>query len=321
MTGPRLSVIIPTFNRSATLAMCLQALGAQRAAPGLFEILVVDDGSSDRTEEVVRHGAGRGARYLKQSHRGPAAARNAGIRAARGEVLLFIGDDILASADLVGEHLRWHTEKYPEGPVAVLGRVTWSPQLAVTPFMHWLEHGGPQFGFYRFHHDRPVPPGDLYTANVSYKRAFLERCGLFDEDFPHAAFEDSELGLRLAARGLVGIYHAGALGYHHHPTDFTAYCRRMEIVGRSSVILGEKRGLADLRSFRHGSRVRQRLKDLGYPLAARVLARLDAAGIRCPQKTYLRLLEYHRIRGIEAALAERRPRQRRRRSVCVGPTS
>jgi glycosyltransferase involved in cell wall biosynthesis len=306
VSRPRLSVIIPTCNRCETLAMCLQALADQRLAAGAFETLVVDDGSSDRTGEVARGMASAGVRYLKQPNRGPAAARNTGIRSARGDIVLFIGDDILATADLVGEHLRWHTERYPGEHVAVLGRVTWSPRLTVSPFMHWLEHGGPQFGFYRFIHDRPVPPGDLYTANVSYKRAFLEQNGLFDEDFPHAAFEDSELGLRLAARGLVGVYHEGALGYHHHPITFSSYCRRMETVGISSVVLCEKLKRGDPRAFRHGSRARKWLKALGYPLARAVLTRLDAHGVRCRAAHYLRVLEYHRIRGIEAALSAKR---------------
>lgn len=304
MTEPVLSVIIPTYNRHEILAKCLLALKHQRLASGRYEIIVVDDGSRDCSEEVVQDmmPVVSGLSLLKQNHRGPAAARNLGIRNARGEILLFIGDDVIASPDLVGEHLQWHMGKYPEDHFAILGLVTWSPELYASPFMKWLEHGGPQFGFYQFRHDHPVPPGDLYTANVSYKKSFMLQNGVFDEDFPYAAFEDSELGARLAKRGLTGIFNAKALGYHHHAITFSSYCRRMEKVGISSKILCDKLNMGDVGSFRHASRLRKWVKALSYPLYRQVLTFLDAHSTICVPRHYLRVLEYYRIKGIEKAL-------------------
>ena len=90
------SVIIPTFNRKASLAECLRSLGRQSFPPDRFEVLVVDDGSSDGTAETVeRTAAGLGfhVEYLRQSQQGPGAARNLGAKNARGGILAFTEDD------------------------------------------------------------------------------------------------------------------------------------------------------------------------------------------------------------------------------------
>src|SRR5687767_6564514 len=94
-----LSVVVPTHNRGPILARCLECLAAQTLVDRPWEVVVVDDGSHDDTPARI---AGLSDRlpfplvYMRQPNRGPAAARNAGIRAARGRLQLFIGDDILA---------------------------------------------------------------------------------------------------------------------------------------------------------------------------------------------------------------------------------
>ena len=305
MRSPVISVIIPTFNRSEILEKCLLALHHQSIERDRYEVIVVDDGSTDQTEKVVHatRSVFSGIRYLKKDNRGPAAARNLGIRNSKGEILLFIGDDVIASPDLVREHVRWHKENYPRDHIAILGFVTWSPEIKVTPFMKWLEHGGPQFGYYRFVHGQDVPPGDLYTANVSYKKSFLLRHSLFDEDFSYAAFEDSELGLRLSKKGLIGIFNKKAFAYHHHPMTFSSYCRRMENVGAASLLLYEKLGMTGVHAFGHASKFRGWVKALGYPLYRQILTLIDAHFSICIPRHYLKVLEYHRIKGIERANA------------------
>ncbi|HUU22887.1 MAG TPA: glycosyltransferase family A protein, partial [Phycisphaerae bacterium] len=128
---PRLSVIIPTFNRAPILGKCLEALAGQSCDGGLYEVLVADDGSSDATRATVRDFAQRGSprvRYLQQENSGANAARNRGIGLARGAILLFINDDTIATPDMLAEHLAAH-DLYPDDWVAVLGRVTLSPAL------------------------------------------------------------------------------------------------------------------------------------------------------------------------------------------------
>lgn len=237
----KLSVVVPTYNRKETLRLCLEALGRQNWNGHAFEVLVVDDGSTDGTGEMVQALSGRvpfRLRYFVMGHKGPAAVRNEGIRSAAGEILLFIGDDIIASPRLAEEHLRWHLE-HPEKGTAVLGYVTWSPELRVTPLMYWLEHGGPCFRYFQFSHGEPVDA--LWTCNISFKREYLLSAGgFFDEDFRYAAMEDIELGYRLKGSGFRILYNKDASGFHYHPTDIVKHSLRQLRAGRSTKLFWDK---------------------------------------------------------------------------------
>jgi glycosyltransferase involved in cell wall biosynthesis len=246
MDNIKISVIIPTYNRKGSLAKCLECLRRQYYAQSKFEIIIVDDGSTDGTDILVREESkkeGPAIRYFRQEKKGPAAARNAGIDKARGEILLFLGDDILSGTNLLKEHAGWH-ELYPEGKIGILGHITWSRDIRVTPFMEWLESGGPQFAFHEIR-DKVDVDADrfFYSSNISLKKNFLVSQGRpFDESFPWAAYEDLELGYRLKKRGAILKYNKAAIGYHDHPTSLKAACRRMTIVGRSRQIYAKKTG-------------------------------------------------------------------------------
>src|SRR6185369_12217861 len=118
-----LSVLIPTHNRAAKLRQCLDALRNQTLAPTSYEIIVVDDASTDETGSVLQHI--EGVRTFRQPRNGgPAAARNVAVRAARGRYVLFIDDDILVSPTTLAQHLAAHREA-GEDHVAILGKVIW----------------------------------------------------------------------------------------------------------------------------------------------------------------------------------------------------
>lgn len=229
-----ISVVIPSYNRKDILVKCLNALFEQTYPKDNFEIIVIDDGSTDGTEVSINGAMEESPielKYFKQENKGPAAARNKGIQNASNEIILFLGDDIISSPTLLEEHSRLHMQ-YPENNTAVLGYVTWADDICVTPFMKWLEHGGPQFAFnlikkniadYRF----------FYTANISLKREFLLKNGMFDEDFHYACYDDVELGYRLAKKGLKISYNKNAVGYHCHSTSLVEYEKRMFNTGKS----------------------------------------------------------------------------------------
>lgn len=244
--APKLSVVIPTYNRLDILFECLRAIEDQAQPPEDFEVLLVDDGSTDGTgakvaefEEILSCPL----RFFQQKNSGPATARNVGIKNARGEIVLFLGDDIILSPGVLQAHIDCHA-KHQDEDFGVLGHVTWSPEIEITPFMKWLESGGPQFHFWAI--EDPIgldPQRFFYTANVSVKRAFLVDNDLyFDEEFPHAACEDIEFGKRLRQSGLRLEYLPDAVGHHHHYTSLDSSCRRMITVGRSSLLLDEKLG-------------------------------------------------------------------------------
>lgn len=209
---PRLSVIIPTYNRAATLARCLAALGAQSCAPEDFEIIVADDGSSDHSAEVVATWAAKlpcALRWLHQPNAGANRARNRAIGMARGELLLLINDDTIAVPQMLAEHLATHRQ-YPDDCVAVLGRMTVSPDVPHSRLapLHLDRafvglQGGAELDWRAF-----------FTCNVSLKKTLLERGGLFEERIRY--HEDLELAWRLSAQGLRVVYRPQALGWHEH---------------------------------------------------------------------------------------------------------
>ncbi len=235
----KLTVVMPTYNRSDLLGRALKALLDQTVPADDYEIVVVDDGSTDHTPEVaaesVEAGGGR-IRYFRQDNRGPAAARNLGTREAKGEIILFTGDDCIATRTLVAEHLRVHEE---EGDLGVLGHIAWHPELEITPFMAFLEEGV-QFGFKHIRNPDDIGPWCFYTANCSVRKHRIEEAGWFDEDFKYAAYEDIELAYRMEKRGLRIVYRPQALTYHHHQTTLKQYLGRQRLAGRSAVLFAQK---------------------------------------------------------------------------------
>lgn len=235
-----LSVVIPTRGRRDILAGSLQRL--REEAKGLpVEAIVVSDGAADGTVQMVRGFAsdtGFELRLVERPARGPAAARNAGIEAARGSACLFLGDDVRPLPGLLERHLRFHRE-HPERGAALLGRVVPEPPLDRSPFVRWLHTGGVQFAYAALSPERPVPPEHFWTANVSAKTALLREAEGFDESFSGAACEDAELGVRLAHAGMSLSYDPGARGEHSHPTDLARTLERMAAVGRAGRLLAE----------------------------------------------------------------------------------
>lgn len=304
MSEIEISVIVPTYNRKNILVRCLKALFNQNFPREKYEIIVVDDGSTDGTEDLVRKVATSSPcalRFFKQRKKGPAAARNVGVRSARGKLILFTDDDCIADENLIREHVHWH-EIHRDENVAVLGYTTWHPELRVTPFMYWLEHGGPQFAYYRLRHGEEVD--SFWTCNISLKRSFMLKNGLFDEDFPYAAHEDTELGCRLRKKGLRIIFNKNAITYHYHPTDVERYCHRMRIVGRSAVILGKKHPefLGPLLQTHNNFMRRKKILDIAIPLLKRLCYLVDQRGYKCPILFMKMTMYYYYHLGVEDML-------------------
>ena len=232
----KISVLIPTYNRKDILRKCLEGYSRQTFPADAFELIVVDDGSTDGTAEVVNGLAPTlpyRLSYTYQANAGPGAARNRGFRNASGRVILITGDDILPDERLLAEHWEWHSERYPEKEIGILGYVTWLPDPAPTPLMRWMERGV-QFNYPDLVHGGIADWRYSYTCNLSIKKRFLEETGeLFDESFPYAAFEDIEWGYRLVKKGFSMRFDGQARGWHEHWTTLENSLRRMENVGRS----------------------------------------------------------------------------------------
>ena len=226
---PRVAIIIPTRNRRDVLLRCLRAIAAQELPPSAFEVLVVDDGSTDGTADLVsaeRASLGYELRLLQQQNAGPSAARNRALRLARAPLALILNDDTIIAPRCVAEHLAAHDER-PEPEVAVLGRVTLDPAVPRTLFsdLHLDET------FSTFEGLAELDWRGFITCNLSLKRAFLLEHGMFEESmFPH---EDLELGKRLRTHGLRVVYRPAALGHHHHHVTETDFLRVAAQDGRA----------------------------------------------------------------------------------------
>lgn len=223
---PELTVLIPTLNHATTLELCLDALAAQKTNADV-QILVVDDGSTDRTARIPLR---KGTELHSLSSSGHSGALNAGLRLARGDVVLFLDDDVLAAPGLLQRHLDHHRAR-PEPHEALAGCVTWAPQLPITHHMEWLEDGGPLFSFNTIEDPEDADWRHFCTANVSVKRSMLGD-DPFDEEL--VRFTDAELGYRLARRGLRLRYDPAALGHHWRVDSPGSTQRRMRVVGQAA---------------------------------------------------------------------------------------
>jgi GT2 family glycosyltransferase len=232
---PQVSVVIPTYERLDVLPEVLAGLAAQDGAADV-EVVVVDDGSRDGTGDFLAGYRGPLAlTLLRQENRGPAAARNAGVFAARGDLVAFLGDDTVPEPGWLAAHLAAHASRRERAPLAVVGYTGWHSRMRTTAFLRYINEHGLQFGYALIAEPEKVPFNFFYTSNVSLPRALL-LAEPFDLRFPHAAWEDVELSYRLHALGLTMIYEPAARTAHLHPTDFLRFSRRQEKAGESAVV-------------------------------------------------------------------------------------
>ena len=237
---PELSVIIPTYNNRDTLRRTLEAVAAQNLEPERYEIVVLDDGSTDGTGEMVaEYRAPVEVRYEWQPNRGRAAARNAGSRLARGRILFYLDSDIIARGDLLSRHLRYYQQR--NGPIGVQGRTMVHPDSKTTPFMR-AKGLLPDLTRRK---TEDLSPYHVITRNLSIRADDLWAVDGFDESFPGYGWEDIELGLRLHERGVRFYYDADAVGYHYDVETLERSRDKLRQAGEGAVYFWEKHGRRD----------------------------------------------------------------------------
>jgi len=310
---PRISVVIPTYNRLDILPRVLEALAAQAPPEGGFEVVVVDDGSSDGTAGfLAAHRAPFPLRAFSQANAGPAGARNRGVAESAGRLVCFLGDDTVPEPDFLRRHEEAHRAR-PGRKIAVLGYTTWPRERRVTPFLHHINEYGMQFGYELIRDPENVPFNFFYTSNISLPRDAFELSGRFDTTFPDAAWEDIEFSYRLSRDGYVIVYEPRAVVRHHHDITFASFRRRQERSGRAAAIFyGKHPELADflgVASARSGpARVSRWTK-----LWASLCERWEIPGGR---RAIDRVLTADYLRGLRASLPDVPPGGRADRSGC-----
>jgi lipopolysaccharide/colanic/teichoic acid biosynthesis glycosyltransferase/GT2 family glycosyltransferase len=223
--SPSISVIIPAFNAAESLGECLNALEQQTAERAAYEVIVVDDGSSDGTSDTA---ATHAVRLLRQEHAGPAAARNRGAEAATGGILLFTDADCRPAADWI-EHL---ANSFEDPEVVGAKGVYRTTQTSLVSRFVQLEY---EDRYARMLGRKSIDFVDTYSA--AYRRGVFARNGGFSTRYPTASVEDQELSFRLATKGYRLVFVPDAVVYHRHDESVEEYWSRKRNIGYWKALL------------------------------------------------------------------------------------
>jgi len=232
----RVSVVIATYNNARGLHTTLDHLSRQDHPKDAYEVVVVDDGSTDGTARVVQEWSDRlPARYVRQDNSGRSVAKNRGAREAIHEVLLFMDSDIWAEPNV----LRCHTGHHVNGGrVGVQGPVLVHPDSRVNTFMQtkWLL---PDMTMRR---KGNMAPYHMLTPNFSVRAEDFWGVGGFDEGFRGYGLEDIDLAYRLHRSGVRLEWEPDAKAWHFHVEDLPAALRKQVDNGVNAVYFWNKHG-------------------------------------------------------------------------------
>ena len=256
----RISVVIPTYQRCDSMQRVLSALARQTCAPDNYEVIVSIDGSQDGTREMIAAlSTPYALRSLWQPNRGRAAACNAGIQVACGQLLVLLDDDMEPVPEFLDAHWQAH-DRLGAGNSrsGVLGAVPIKLDPTSPPVAEYIA------AKFAEHQRRLAQPAyaltlrDFYTGNFSIRRELMFEAGGFDEAFKIYGNEDLELSLRLSQAGVRFVFSPEAVAWQHFEKNFAAVAKDNVAKGRTAVLLAAKhRGVFyDLRlsTYRQGSR-------------------------------------------------------------------
>jgi glycosyltransferase involved in cell wall biosynthesis len=236
-----LAILIPAYDSAASLRKVLEGYRQQTAGARSFRVLVVDDGSPAPLLPVIREfQSWLDVDCLRLSVQGgPARARNRGLDQLLGNGtgvgwVFITGSDMVPDRTLVAR-LQEARRGWADERVALLARVDWHTDLTPNRVMNLVTRNGLQFAFEQLPAKAVLPPSHFYTSGVALEASFLKRTGLrFREDFPYAAFEDSEFASRANAQGMILAYDAGLKLQHDHPMDYKDFARRQRRAGAAA---------------------------------------------------------------------------------------
>jgi serine acetyltransferase/GT2 family glycosyltransferase len=225
---PRLSVVVATYNREASLMRLLGQFAAQTAPAEAFEVVVIDDGSAkDATPALRARKLPYALRVERQANAGAAASRDRGARLAKGDIILFLDDDMQVGPDIVAAHLALHER---DEHAVVLGRILPDPDAKLELFERFHADVLERFAASVLAGDATARGPNVYTGNVSMRRDAYVRVGGFDAAFGHS--EDAELGVRLEKDG--AHFHLSERAASVHSSDRTSaegWLRRAKAYG------------------------------------------------------------------------------------------
>ena len=284
------SVVIPTYNRRPILEKCLLSLEQQQTCGTpveRYEVVVVDDGSTDGTPTWLRQNTDRFAhvRLIEQVHGGPAEGRNRGVEHARGDVIVFIDSDLVVTPVFLAKH-------------AEALQLSWSRTGDRLCFTYGAVINTANFEepTKERHKLRDLSWAYFATGNVAIDRSILQRSGLFDTGFRLYGWEDLELGERLRRMRVRLIKCPDAVGYHWHPA------LSLDQIPRLIEVEGERARMGLLFYRKHPTR-RVRFI-IQFTWLHRILWELLTLGGLINEKTLLPLLRWLIRRGYSGTAME-----------------
>jgi len=229
-----LSVVVISWNQLALLQRLVNQLLKQSFERGRYEIIVVDDGSTDGSREWLQSLPAADVRVvLGAKDRGRAASRNVGIRAAQGDVVVMIDGDHTVEPDF----LTIHAARHERQRCVIVGKSDFAEHRETRALNLYLNRGGAA----KLPPDSPLPGRYFLTRNCSAPRDLLLQVGLFDERFRVWGGEDLDLGVRLEESGVPIFGEPRALAIHHHHRSLPDLLEQLVIYGRESIPILLKR--------------------------------------------------------------------------------
>ncbi|MEA3348565.1 MAG: glycosyltransferase, partial [Pseudomonadota bacterium] len=207
------SIIVPAYNEARRLKSCLEALQKQTINRNNYEIIVVDDGSTDATASLA---LSLGVSCISQTNAGPATARNRGVEAAKGAIILFTDADCIATGNWLEEMVQPFNDASVKGVKGAYRsrQKELAARFAQAEFMD------------RYELLKRQPSIDMVDTHAAAfrRRTFIEMGG-FDESFPVANNEDTDFSYRLSSAGKQLLFNPDAIVYHSHPKTLGHYLK------------------------------------------------------------------------------------------------
>lgn len=237
----KISVIVPTYNRCYLLKICLSALLRQTIAHNEYEIIVVDDCSSDDTKKYMEEEINNAANLVYIRHninQGRVVSRNDGIKRAKGEIVIFLDNDMATTPIFVESHIRYH-DNAGEKHIAVMGNVSYAPEVINNSnFGRYMQsrYLGCRLRSERSKIDYDNLPGQYFGAgNASVRKEDLIEVGLFDKSFWYYGGEDEHMGYSLKRIGVRIVFCEEAKSIHYDNVSIPRFKMKFMEGGREAL--------------------------------------------------------------------------------------
>ena len=242
------SVIVPTYNRKESLERCLSALFSQNIDSSRYEIIVVDDASSDGTNIFLANIRGHHNNLKVIQHRqnlGEAITRNDGIRSARCEIIVFIDDDIVVDYKYLETHIQYH-QQAKNNHIAVISNISYAPEvIKCSNFGKYLQSR--YLGNRSPKEWEKIDPHNLPSYNFgsglsSVRLEDLNTIGLFNENFHFYGGPDVYMGRCLVEAGVRLVYAPEAVSFHYDKISLKSFKKKyIELAREANKTIAEKK--------------------------------------------------------------------------------